>query len=570
MKPAVNLLIYIIAVIIGIFIITSILNIGKILNTTRRAVSVFAEYVDISEPHRIIHISYEGDTLYEFHLTDSLEHLSGRGYYHGILYDCESIYSFFELEGLTKGKCALFLSNSKKEGTIFRHKDPEGCVYYFNPGYYINPNFKRFDTNFLYKSGCNASHSWVNKPCKQRDNFSICLREDCTGWWPTSDETRDTVCFNNCTSHIKSFELPTRCNCTYVLEKYGDFGSGACPLVPGTAETDCCQLLKKDENGNPTPELAYGLICGYSSYDWEEPYWYVCNPETNGKRVYVSNTDEELVYKCNYDEANDVGEWIPEFTLGWVKNSGYEAELEPNMVGKIINLDTWKNGVFDNNVTSLQIFGRYKLTLYKDKDCKGENLSILGPINLTKIPRLSDEVSSIKIEKYPDKAVRVFVTSQTFNGNLGGLSGADEKCQALANAAGLGGTWVAWLSDSSHNASDRISKTNDGYYRLDGVKIAANYSDLLDGEIENPINVYENLSVVGSELSGEEVLVWTGTNSSSGALPSDPQYCSNWLDASHQTFGYCGKTSDTDQAWSMAAAAYCDTRHRLYCFEKVD
>src|SRR5207248_2675590 len=42
---------------------------------------------------------------------------------------------------------------------------------------------------------------------------------------------------------------------------------------------------------------------------------------------------------------------------------------------------------------------------------------------------------------------RVFVTSVMYDGNLGGLAGADAKCQARATAASLSGTYKAWLSD---------------------------------------------------------------------------------------------------------------------------
>ena len=46
-----------------------------------------------------------------------------------------------------------------------------------------------------------------------------------------------------------------------------------------------------------------------------------------------------------------------------------------------------------------------------------------------------------------------FVTSQSWAGGaLGGLAGADAKCNAAAVAAGLGGTYVAWLSDSQNDA----------------------------------------------------------------------------------------------------------------------
>jgi hypothetical protein len=45
----------------------------------------------------------------------------------------------------------------------------------------------------------------------------------------------------------------------------------------------------------------------------------------------------------------------------------------------------------------------------------------------------------------------VFVTRQGFTGNLGGLAGADEACQAAADAAGIGRsrTYGAWLSSST-------------------------------------------------------------------------------------------------------------------------
>ena len=40
----------------------------------------------------------------------------------------------------------------------------------------------------------------------------------------------------------------------------------------------------------------------------------------------------------------------------------------------------------------------------------------------------------------------VFVTSATYDGNFGTLANADANCQGLADAAGLGGTYKAWLS----------------------------------------------------------------------------------------------------------------------------
>ena len=47
----------------------------------------------------------------------------------------------------------------------------------------------------------------------------------------------------------------------------------------------------------------------------------------------------------------------------------------------------------------------------------------------------------------------VFTTKAVFDGNLGGLLGADAKCTVAAKAAGRAGKFRAWLSDSTANAN---------------------------------------------------------------------------------------------------------------------
>src|SRR5438445_512912 len=44
-----------------------------------------------------------------------------------------------------------------------------------------------------------------------------------------------------------------------------------------------------------------------------------------------------------------------------------------------------------------------------------------------------------------------FVSSAIVTGNLGGLTGADALCNDLAKKAGLGGTYVAWISTTKVN-----------------------------------------------------------------------------------------------------------------------
>ena len=48
---------------------------------------------------------------------------------------------------------------------------------------------------------------------------------------------------------------------------------------------------------------------------------------------------------------------------------------------------------------------------------------------------------------------RVFVSSQRYQGDMGGVGGvrgADRACNDLAQTAGLPGTYKAWLSDTNH------------------------------------------------------------------------------------------------------------------------
>ncbi len=121
----------------------------------------------------------------------------------------------------------------------------------------------------------------------------------------------------------------------------------------------------------------------------------------------------------------------------------------------------------------------------------------------------------------------VFVTSATFNGNLGGLAGADDPCEALASAAGRVGTWRAILSDSTTDASARITVTGPIRDTV-GTLVANNAADLSDGSIASPIARDENGAAVVPALS----FVFTGTAADgTGNLSvalADRPFCNDW------------------------------------------
>lgn len=158
--------------------------------------------------------------------------------------------------------------------------------------------------------------------------------------------------------------------------------------------------------------------------------------------------------------------------------------------------------------------------------------------------------------------LRVFVTSQTYQGNLGGLVGADAKCQSLTTAAGLSGNFKAWLSESSASAKARFNVKDLSYYLVSGEKVAENFADLIDGSLDRPIDHDEKGAEVDPYASWT---AWTGTEGRGLAVVN---LCSNWTTSSSQKAGEVGNININDSfVWTAFDAVPCNQSNRLYCFE---
>src|SRR5688572_16871290 len=111
------------------------------------------------------------------------------------------------------------------------------------------------------------------------------------------------------------------------------------------------------------------------------------------------------------------------------------------------------------------------------------------------------------------RPVTFFVTSATSpTGNLGGLTGADAKCQTLAAAAGYGSrTWRAYLSverdpangNQPTHAKDRIG--TGPWQNANGVLVANNVTELHARAGDASVFVDER----GQRINGQ----WTGSPS---------------------------------------------------------
>ncbi len=163
---------------------------------------------------------------------------------------------------------------------------------------------------------------------------------------------------------------------------------------------------------------------------------------------------------------------------------------------------------------------------------------------------------------------RVFITSNGYQGNLGGLSGADAKCQQRAQSAGLGGTWKAWLSSSTTSASSRLSHNSGQYQMVNGTVIANNWGDLTDGTIQHKIDRDE----FGTYHDYRPV--WTNTKSNGDRyvdIVNPETHCSNWTDTLNTNIGIVGLNVHADQRWTAFGGASCSVVFPsigLYCFEQ--
>ncbi len=161
----------------------------------------------------------------------------------------------------------------------------------------------------------------------------------------------------------------------------------------------------------------------------------------------------------------------------------------------------------------------------------------------------------------------VFVTQNRYHPGTDFWSfwGADIKCRQSAQAAGLNGTFVAWLSANETNVSgswvvharDRV--VNAQYFRVDGVRVANGLFDLTDGAIDTAIKVNEFGNIVVNNTQ-----VWTGTDRYGYATDLD---CNEWSTSTGNDTATIGSNVRRNYAWTEARVTGCARARRLYCFE---
>ncbi|MBL8128352.1 MAG: hypothetical protein JNM64_11985 [Chloroflexia bacterium] len=177
-------------------------------------------------------------------------------------------------------------------------------------------------------------------------------------------------------------------------------------------------------------------------------------------------------------------------------------------------------------------------------------------------------------------ACRVFVTSQTYSGNLkqydpanaSGLAGADAICQGLAEYASLPGTYKAWLSDSTGaSPATRFVKSTDPYVLVDGTRVADNWTDLTTCQTSDPHDCLAHAidrTEIGSAPATVVAATYTLSSGAAGSATIADAHCNNWSSDTGGLWGTGGLATTSLAGWTLGNANTCVSGLHLYCFQQ--
>jgi hypothetical protein len=182
---------------------------------------------------------------------------------------------------------------------------------------------------------------------------------------------------------------------------------------------------------------------------------------------------------------------------------------------------------------------------------------------------------------------KVFVTSVKGTGDLGswpdagghiGIAAGDAICQARADAAGLTGTYKAWLSTTItdaychiHGYTGHVSPDNcresslpvaaGPWVRTDGHPFAPTIDKLInDRQVFAPVR-YDEYGVL---VTGSDKIYYTGTDIDG---THTDHTCRNWTDGTFSEYAVFGSTDGATSGWTNVASTHCVYTNRLLCFQ---
>lgn len=166
----------------------------------------------------------------------------------------------------------------------------------------------------------------------------------------------------------------------------------------------------------------------------------------------------------------------------------------------------------------------------------------------------------------------IFFTQATWTGAaVGGSAGADTKCQAAANTAGIGGagtTFVALLATSTVSAIAKVNIVGEVWNRRPAgsggpQKVVDTEADMFDGTLDTAIHYTE----AGGETPDRE-FAFTGSTTAGLNTGSN---CVNWTSDSDTPGTTRGDRKSAVADWIREGATdnwNCSTDRGLYCVDQ--
>ena len=166
---------------------------------------------------------------------------------------------------------------------------------------------------------------------------------------------------------------------------------------------------------------------------------------------------------------------------------------------------------------------------------------------------------------------RVFVTSEAYPGNLGGIEGANAICQEHADFAELDGTFWAWLGAQGYSPAEEFGH-HGRFLRMDGLVIAESWQDLVDGMLEYPVelnefNEYTSFDTGYTCIPEGGPAAWTAVNISGGSMLGN---CDNWTYGEGGDQGRTGFLNRKNELWTRVDGCtfQCGIALPIYCIEQ--
>jgi hypothetical protein len=158
----------------------------------------------------------------------------------------------------------------------------------------------------------------------------------------------------------------------------------------------------------------------------------------------------------------------------------------------------------------------------------------------------------------------VFLFSN-WGGAIGGIAAADTMCNNAASAAGLPGTYMAWLAtgDADDPDSRFTTKATVPYRMVNNVLVANNWTDLTDGNLSAGISLRADGTAhfaanTASNVAANGTAKFNGTNN-----------CAGWMSNGAGVNGHMGLNYATGPNWTDDWVNSCNNRWMiLKCFQQ--